>query len=158
MQMFLWFPTVAHATAWRVSCPNSFSKNGQAKGKLMCLFSCQKFGPQSSLAIWGCPRIGVPPNHPYFDGIFQCIPSIEWGSPLMEITISVFLVLFDCPFCIDSIFRRGMLMGQGVVQYWGTSSHYHLVKAYICWWVNQLEIASFNSVQWLCQFSRGYIV
>ena len=31
--------------------------------------------------IWWFPKIGGPPNHPYFSGIFPYKPSI-WGTPI----------------------------------------------------------------------------
>ena len=38
--------------------------------------------------IWGFPEIGVPPNHPFLDGIFPCKPTILdtpiYGNPHMS--------------------------------------------------------------------------
>ena len=38
--------------------------------------------------IWRFPEIGVPPNHPFLDGIFQCTPTIFGVPPFMEPPIS----------------------------------------------------------------------
>ena len=33
------------------------------------------------ILIWGLPKIGVPPNHPFLDGIFQPFETIYFGIP-----------------------------------------------------------------------------
>ena len=40
-----------------------------------------------SCPIWGFPEIGVPPNHPFLDGIFPYNSSSYWGTPFMETPI-----------------------------------------------------------------------
>ena len=32
----------------------------------------------------GFPEMGVPPYHPFLDGIFHSTPSILWGTPFWE--------------------------------------------------------------------------
>ena len=34
---------------------------------------------RSKWAIWWCPKIGVPPNHPFLVGILHSKPSSYWG-------------------------------------------------------------------------------
>ena len=34
------------------------------------------------MSIWGFPKIGLPPNHPFLDGIFPYKPSSYWGTPI----------------------------------------------------------------------------
>ena len=46
-----------------------------------------RFEPEEMFAfelwtIWSFPKIGVPPNHPFFWGIFPCTPSSYWGTPI----------------------------------------------------------------------------
>jgi hypothetical protein len=31
---------------------------------------------------WGFPEMGVPPNHPFLDGIFHEINHLFWGTPM----------------------------------------------------------------------------
>ena len=35
------------------------------------------------MQIWRFPKIGIPPNHPFIDGMFHCKPSSYWGTPVV---------------------------------------------------------------------------
>ena len=41
--------------------------------------------------LWWCPEIGVPPNHPDFNGIFHYKPTIFWIPPFIETFIYTYL-------------------------------------------------------------------
>ena len=53
------------------------------------------------VSIWKFPKMGVPPNHPFPDGIFPCRPSI-WGIPhfrkpphiYLSINLSIYLFIY----------------------------------------------------------------
>ena len=43
---------------------------------------CQDILPIPSFPRWAFPEIGVPPNHPFLDGIIPYKPSSYWGTPM----------------------------------------------------------------------------
>ena len=48
-------------------------------------------GHQKIIMIWRFPKIVVPPNHPFHNGIFHYQPSSYWGTTLtMETSIELF--------------------------------------------------------------------
>ena len=52
--------------------------------------------------IWWFPEIGVPPDHPFIDGMFFYKPSSSWGTP-MTMETSIFSHGIRQCFCISEL-------------------------------------------------------
>ena len=52
------------------------------KGLLMVESRVWNQQRRSKIVIWWFPEIGVPPNHPFLDGIFPNKNHPYWGSPI----------------------------------------------------------------------------
>ena len=66
----------SHSASFRVALTEICFTDSQGVGSYACLWETQdnsaaKRSKSLNMYTWTCPEMGVPPNHPFLDGIFQ---------------------------------------------------------------------------------------